>query len=388
VTKVLLVAVSVATSLFICSGGFAYATSRVRNSISSQNQENAASHRFAALMQKLVENPPDDCTGPGPINKEKTDAGLDTEHKIFGLLGDVVLEALGNTLGKPTQAAQAALIPFQNLSARLAASWSADERLRYELLAVQPLLIVKLAIWNQDAFIAYAPTSPSGSQPPQWKIAMLGDTDDAPFEKLEMFALWRGPSKNPRFLIVKHFRNCMAGMTHDYEVHGCEWKSEQREIVEILDKTSEFSEGDRPGKLHTSGSTITIPYCWSGALHFTSVSAPICSLDTYDLSGDSVRLIGTQNDPEDLTLIEKVIESVKAQDVAALTRYCESSEIAQRVMKTMPLPPDSFFIFNGYSSKQLGPGKEQLDLSDDKTMRFVLEKRGSSWLVADFELAN
>lgn len=373
-----------ATTLSGYGANLPYAPSAagIKNSISAPNKEPAL-QRFTALMQKLIGNLPDDCSGPS--DTVKTDVGLNTERQMFDLLSGAVLDALNKAPnGSAGETVQAALAPFQRIGTQFAVSRSADQRLRYELLPVQPLLVLKLAIWNQGTFVVYAPAPVSASLLNRWEIAQSDGTGDAAFEKLEMFPLWRGPSGNPRLLVVKHFSDCMAGMTYDYIVDAYEWNGEQGQIAKILEKTSEFSEGYRPGKLQTSGSKISVPYCWSGALHFTSASAPICSLDTYDLSGDALRLISTQNDPEDLSVIENVIESARTQNLATLASYSKSSDIARRIIKVMPLDP----FFDGYSRKQLGAAREQLDLSGDKTLRFVLQKRGSSWLLADFDVDN
>lgn len=354
----------------------------ITNSISTQDEE-AASQKFSTLVRKLVKSPPDDCSGP--VDAQKTGAALEAERQIFDLLSNAVLTALNEgSNGAAERTVQTTLNPFQSVADQVAASWTSDKRLRYTLLPVQPLLVLKLTVWNQATFIVYAPSHLSGTQPSLWEIAMHGGMGDAPFENLEMFTLWRGPSENPRLLVVKHLSDCMAGMTYDYIVDAYEWNGEQGQIAKILEKTSEFSEGYRPGKLQTSGSKISVPYCWSGALHFTSASAPICSLDTYDLSGDALRLISTQNDPDDLSVIEKVIESARTQNLATLGSYSKSSDIARRIIKVMPLDP----FFDGYSRKQLGAAREQLDLSGDQTLRFVLQKRGSSWLLADFDVDN
>lgn len=375
-----------ATTLSGYGANLPYAPSAagIKNSISAPNKEPAL-QRFTALMQKLIGNLPDDCSGPS--DTVKTDVGLNTERQMFDLLSGAVLDALNKAPnGSAGETVQAALAPFQRIGTQFAVSRSADQRLRYELLPVQPLLVLKLAIWNQGTFVVYAPAPVSASLLNRWEIAQSDGTGDAAFEKLEMFPLWRGPSGNPRFLIVKHLSDCMAGMSYDYMVDGYEWNGERGVTTTILHKKSEFSEGTAsPGKLQTTGKVIAIPYCWSGDLHFTSISAPICSLDTYDLSGDTVRLLGTQDDPEDLALIEKVIGSAESQNLVALAEHCKSPEVARGIMGTMPLNP----LFDGYSSKQLGPGKEQVDLSGDKEdVTFVLEKQGPHWLVAHFQVDN
>ena len=384
--KALLTLSAIAATTFSGYGaGLTHAPSAagIKNSISAPNEEPAL-QKFSSLMQKLIENSPDDCSGPS--NTVKTDVGLDTERQIFDLLSGAVLDALNEAPnGSAGETVQAALAPFQRISTQFAVPRSADERLRYELLPVQPLLVLKLAIWNQGTFVVYAPAPVSASLLNRWEIAQTGGTGDAAFEKLEMFPLWRGPSENPRFLIVKHLSDCMAGMTYDYVVDGYEWSGRQRVIKTILHKKSEFSEAPS-GKLQTTGKVIAIPYCWSGDLHFTTVSAPICSLDTYDLSGDTARLVGTQDDPEDLALIEKVIESAESQNLGALAGHCKSPEVARGIMDTMPVNP--FFVFDEFSRKQLSMGKEQIDLSYDKDLKFVLEKQGSHWLVARFQVDN
>ena len=203
-----------------------------------------------------------------------------------------------------------------------------------------------------------------------------------PSSVFELFPLWRGPSGNPRLLEIKHFSTCMAGMTLDYAVNGYEWHSRESSMTRIIAKESSFSTGQK-WKFSTVGKTITIPYCWSGALQLGTVSAPICSIDTYDLSGDVVRFLRAENDPEDLAFVARVLRYVESRDMMALSAVCLSPEIAGKVMAMMPPEP---FFGTGYERKPVGPDSEQLDFSDGFEMKITLKRQRGSWRVAAVEV--
>lgn len=171
----------------------------------------------------------------------------------------------------------------------------------------------------------------------------------------------------------------MAGMTLDYAVNGYEWHSRESSMTRIIAKESSFSTGQK-WKFSTVGKTITIPYCWSGALQLGTVSAPICSIDTYDLSGDVVRFLRAENDPEDLAFVARVLRYVESRDMMALSAVCLSPEIAGKVMAMMPPEP---FFGTGYERKPVGPDSEQLDFSDGFEMKITLKRQRGSWRVAD-----
>jgi hypothetical protein len=350
------------------------------SSASAWNREGKLQN-FGALMRTLVRNSPDDCSRPSNFNA--TEAGLDAEHKMFTLLSSAVLQSLDQA-SNASKAARDALVPFEKLSAQIATSWPKESLLRDEVSSDGALLILRLEIWNQATFVVYAPRDNSASGSRRWEIAKLGMGWNAPFETLETFSLWPAPSGDPRFLVVKHLHDCMAGMSYDYIVEAYQWDTKRREITRIVKTLSDLSADGPKWKLNTSGKLLQIPYCWSGALHFASAYAPICSLDTYDLSGETIRHVSTKDDPANLAVIARILAGVKAQDLGWVERYCSSARLARRIMASVPLDP----FFAEYSSKNLGKGKEQVDLSDDITIEFVLETNGQHRTVTQFRVSN
>ncbi len=202
------------------------------------------------------------------------------------------------------------------------------------------------------------------------------------FEHLQISPLWRGPSGNPRFLVVKHFSSCMAGMTIDYTVHGYGWHPGAPSLTEILKKQSAFSEDGPKWKFDTSGRIIRVPYCWSGPLVLGSVSAPICSVDTYDLSGNIARFARTEDDPADLALISRVVEYAQRHIFEALNPLCTSPQVAREIMAV--IPPNLYFA--GFSRKVAGNHAEVLDFQDEWVMKVRLKRQNGRWRVAALAL--
>jgi len=368
---------------FICTLALAISVSacgkaeggRDLNSISSRPTEERL-EKLRVLLQELATNPPDDCSA-GPAHDSAEAFGI--EDRLYGLLGSIVLEAINNDLATPAEAARAALAQFKAVCDGITSSWESDKRLHYELLSIRPLLLLRLAIWNQETFVVYSPVSLGLNPPTSWGIVQTADEGGhASYEHLELFPLWRGPQGNPRFLEVKHFSSCMAGMTLDYVVNGYEWRPGESFITRILAKESSFSERGPKWKFGTSGKTIAIPYCWSGDLLLVSIDSPICSVDTYDLSGDVVRFVRAEDNPEDLALVARVIEYAGNHDIEALSALCVSPQVARQLTEIMP--PKPFFI--GYDRKSLGPDSELLDFEDSSEMKITLERQQGRWRVA------
>jgi hypothetical protein len=337
-------------------------------------------NQFKALVQRLAANPPSDCSGP--IHDSEEAVGF--EDKIFEQISNTVLDSINRNPESPGKVAKRTLSQFKEVSDGITKSREPEARLRYKVLEFKPLLVLKLAIWNQATFIVYAPASQQNNPTTKWMVVQSGDgTGHSRFESLQLSPLWRGPSGNPRFLEVKHFSDCMAGMTLDYIANGYEWRPGELDAFRIIAKKSSFSEEGPKWKFDTSGKIITIPYCWSGHL-LLNVDATICSVDTYDLSGDAVRYVRTENDPEDLAVVAKVIKYAQAHELRALSVYCTSSQVARLVLQTMP--PGSIVFDVGFSRKRTGPDVELLDFQDGWEMKFTLKKLNGLWLVSDFEL--
>jgi hypothetical protein len=367
-----------AISVLVC--GKAAEGGRDLNPISSQTIDESF-EEFSVLLQKLVTNPPADCSGPMHDSAE----AFGIEAQLFRLVSSIVLEAINKDPARPAEAARAALARCKAVRDGETSSWESGKRLRYEVLSIQPLLVLRLAIWNQETFVVYASLNRGLNAVTDWAIAQtLDEGGHATYEHVELFPLWRGPSGNPRFLEVKHFSTCIWGMTLDYVVNGYEWHPDESSITKILAKESASSRHGSKWKLDTSGKTVAIPYCWPGLLWFTSIDSPICSLDTYDLSGDVVRFLRVENDPEDLALVARIIEYAGNHDVEALSTMCISPQIARQLTEIMPPKP----IFSGYHQKSLGPDLEQLDLFDGWEMKITLKRQHGRWRVAAVKVEN
>ena len=132
------------------------------------------------LLQTLVRDPPADCSGP---MHDSTEA-FGNERRLYDLLSRIVLEAINEDPAKPAEAARAALAQSKAVSDETTSSWESGRRLRYELLSIRPLLVLRLAIWNQETFVVFAPVSLGSYPSASWGIVQSHEGEHATFERL------------------------------------------------------------------------------------------------------------------------------------------------------------------------------------------------------------
>lgn len=264
-------------------------------------------------------------------------------------------------------------------------------------MSITPALVVKFGVRGQDTFATYihgpALDALAGASGKGWHAEAMGDPEwegHSPHEQLHIYALHRGPSGNPRLLSVKHVSGCAgAGVTFytAYEWYKISYPPPQPFLWKrnkILDRQSLDSDRQRPQwlKFEVKGDELKIPYCWTGGL-LMSAWASVCSSDTYDLSGNFIRWTGTQTDRSDWAVIARVIKLAQRRDLRAVRAYCATEAVASKVTGLMP-PGALYFV--GINARSLGPGKEELDLSDDWILKFVLVKSAGKWLITAFSV--
>ena len=78
-----------------------------------------------------------------------------------------------------------------------------------------------------------------------------------------------------------------------------------------------------------------LPYCEDSAVDLY-VDALLCSVDTYDLSGDIVRFISSETNRPDLETVAKVVQYADARDYESVLAYSASSQVARQMVAEMP----------------------------------------------------
>ncbi len=107
----------------------------------------------------------------------------------------------------------------------------------------------------------------------------------------------------------------------------------------------------------------------------------MCSVDTYDLSGDDTKFISRVYNRPDLLPVAKAIEYAEQRDYGALLGYCGSVQVADGMIRD--LPP---YVYAGADIRvtPTGNGKERVELGDGPVYRFEVEERNGRWLVVAF----
>jgi hypothetical protein len=207
-------------------------------------------------------------------------------------------------------------------------------------------------------------------------------------EEMEVYALHRGPSRLARFLARSSNVSCGDGETGiAYDAY--EWNpASAGRLQNILERNGAKSRGDFAeyapiGKLETQGPKITLPYCWWSALDL-SVDAVLCSVDTYDVSGDRVRFVGTQTNRPDLQTVARVVQYAKDHDYRAVRGYSASAEIARKLVELMP----SSVIGNIFGEKYppIRGDLQTIQIEGDDVLRFFLEEQNGKWVVTRFQV--
>jgi hypothetical protein len=199
---------------------------------------------------------------------------------------------------------------------------------------------------------------------------------------LSLFPLHRGPANSPRFLARFTGFSCAGSSGVAY--YAYQWDPEESgglasEVVKI-----EGSEGiggeslSKMDKLLTEGPVIKLPYCWFSAID-TWDNPTLCAVDSYDLSGNRVRFVGSVFNSPDLLAVARAIEYAKARDYPAVLAYCGSPEVARRMVRDNAVFGFPFSV----DVKRTGAATEKVEFAPSG-IRFDVQKRGDRWLVVSF----
>ncbi len=345
-----------------------------------------------ALMEQLSVYPPDVCgweTGAGPSFSE---AATRIENQLIELADAAILQALNQNPVNPKTAAGQVLQELESIGEKANRSWPRTSRFHYKVVELHPAIVVALTIRSRAAFSVYGvpdllpePGQKRNTRWTQVKTDRYRWEEQVAAEEFRLHPLLRGASGKARFLSEFHHIGCGGGQPAvDYTAY--EWDpSGTGDLRAVLHREGVESGITEPaiGRLETTGGVITLPYCWRSAVDDGSVWAALCSVDTYDISGDEARFIGTRTNRPDLEAVARVIQHAQLRDYRAVLAYSGSQRVARSLVELMPPNVHSA----GVNVTPLGPGKEAVELSDDLQIKFVLESRDGQWLVVDFAVS-
>jgi hypothetical protein len=123
-----------------------------------------------------------------------------------------------------------------------------------------------------------------------------------------------------------------------------------------------------------------LPFCWFSGID-TWDNPSMCAVDTYDLSGDSVRFQSRAYNRPDLLPVAKAIEFAEKHDYPAVLAYCASASVARKIVRELAT---GYGFDTEVEIKELGPGRERVRPAYSDVPGFVVEKRGDRWVVVSF----
>jgi hypothetical protein len=135
------------------------------------------------------------------------------------------------------------------------------------------------------------------------------------------------------------------------------------------------------GKLQTKGPMITLPYCWFSDID-TWDNPSLCAVDTYDVSGDTIKFHSRKYNRPDLVPIANVIAYAKKRDYPAVLGYCASSQVARKLVSNV-LP---FVFAENLRMTRKRKDKEHVELGSGPTYSFDVQKIGDRWRVVAFNM--
>jgi hypothetical protein len=343
---------------------------------------------LAQRLQKIAALAPDPC-----VPEHGQNADPSAIYRFFPAAAEGIvaeLNARSSTGVRPLDRARGALDRLEQMSTAINGAWPEEQRFHYELLDLPPTFAVRMSMASSAAYYLFAvPAGDAGKPNAQWRyfepLESLGS--NAMRASIALHPLQRGPSGRPRLLANFSLMGCAGSFGGHYD--GREWNPDGGgSLNEILSQDQAWGlTVDDPlggiGKLDTDGPKITLPYCWFSAIDTWDMPT-LCAVDSYDVSGDIVHFTGRVYNKPDLLAVAKAIEHGRSHDLAALTGYCVSIDVAIQLARDIP---PRFF---GWDLKVTGEGdgkeRVELELESDVVYQFEIERVGERWLVASFHV--
>jgi hypothetical protein len=357
-----------------------------------QKPSQQPAQEFKETLTKLAPASPDDCGWVGSSAPRFPGDTARLEDSLFEEADAAVVQSLNEPGSDPKQAVSQTLELLRNMSNRINENWPRDRRFHYEVLQIEPVFAVGYHIRSRSTWSAFAVADesewPKKGRNRQWH--QVGEDDfrwDAPHadQQMVVYPLQRGPSGLARFLARFSQISCGDGITGiGYDAY--QWNPTSVGSLDlILERKGAASRGDFPkygtiGKLVTSGPRITLPYCEWSALDMTP-DALLCSVDTYDVSGNVVRFVSTQTNRPDLETVAKAIRYAEDRDYRAVLAYSASPAVARKMVDLMPPA-----VYGNASGEDYPPIRGNTQAIDIEGLHFALEKRDQEWVITQFQL--
>ena len=263
-----------------------------------------------------------------------------------------------------------------------------EDRFRFEILKLPPVLVVKMGLRTQETFFVFgSPDGKSGNANQAWHSVssvegIVGHDVPNP-DSISILCTAARPNA-PGFLPNLITSGCAGSTGVAYSAH--EWNPEGNGDLELIIKQSgAFGLDDKVpgfaqiGELRTVGSSLTLPYCWFSPID-TWDNPSLCAVDSYDLSGDRVRFRSHAYNRPDLVPVAKALEYAERRDFPAVLGYCTFSQVARALVSKIP----PFVFADDLRVTRTGTGKERVELGYGPTYRFDVENRAGRWQVVAF----
>jgi len=350
--------------------------------------------KISQLLRQLASAPPDTCERPEAAIPDPDQ----TELSLLEDASNLVLQQLnlgGATAATASEHATEALNKIKAQSGSLNAAWPEKSRFRYELLSIPPALVLKVGIGTHERYFAFGIPARDDAGKPNQQWQLIGEDDselDHPVSRnwIDVYPLHRGPSGNVRFLASIGFTGCAgsSGLLYDaeeWDPNGFVGFSQVIKQPGARGMDEDFNGGrpsrDEPfapiGKLDPKGSIIALPYCWFSAID-TWDNPSMCALETYDLSGDTVKFKSRSYNRPDLLPVAKALEYAENHDFPAVRAYCGSDEVAHEIIRVAP----PFYFAGDLQVIREPPDRERVTMGSSD--EFDVEKDDGRWLVVKF----
>ncbi len=355
--------------------------------LQAQVQQPASRPSVRQLLQKIGELTPDPC-GP-PFGKEDNWHSANVESRLFEDAADLITRGLNaSSASLPADRAAEALKELEAMSVKINASWPPESRFHFQILDLPPALVVKMSIRTHQTFFVFGePEEVAGKPNRSWSEVGFDEEfvqRDVPQSRLDLYPLYSGHSGKTRFLARFVPSGCAGSLGVVYDAR--EWNPKGTgDFAQIIKQDGAFGlDGkvagfERVGKLRTEGPLITLPYCWFSAID-TWDNPSLCAADTYDLSGREVKFRSREYNRPDLVPIAKAIEYAQKRDIHAVLGYCDSADVARRMVRDIP----PLVVGGDLRITPLGAGKKRVEFDDPPAYRFDVEKHGDRWVVVAF----
>ena len=194
---------------------------------------------FEDLLKALSPAPGDACDFPDK-DREGTPFS-DLEYQLFQQADKAIAQALNEKAS-----AAATLEKMERLSAEINHKWGDERQFHFQVIDLQPAVLVKMTYRNRATFSFFAKTSNDS-----WRtIGASHDHRPMPtggYESLDLFPLARGPSHRPRFLARFSDAGCGSGVAVEYYAAAWNRQSPAASLDEIIKLEGSVSQLDAIG---------------------------------------------------------------------------------------------------------------------------------------------